>query len=95
MDSIAIAQKLGILGEKVTSMTGLRIQKYIPTGTYLERHFYNFTWRISIIHGEGAYGAGPYGAGAYGAGAYGAGAYGAVRPLGPVFFANFSKLGGI
>ena len=25
----AIAQKLGILGEKVTSMTGLRIQKYL------------------------------------------------------------------
>ena len=63
--------------------------------TYLERHFYNFTERISIIYGEGAYGAGAYGAGAYGAGAYGAGAYGAVRPLGPVFFANFSKLGGI
>ena len=28
----AIAQKLGILGEKVTSMTG-----QVPTGTYLER----------------------------------------------------------
>ena len=25
----AIAQKLGILGEKVTSMTGLRIEKYL------------------------------------------------------------------
>ena len=25
----AIAQKLGILGEKVSSMTGLRIQKYL------------------------------------------------------------------
>ena len=24
-----IAQKLGILGEKVTSMTGIRIQKYL------------------------------------------------------------------
>ena len=35
------------------------------------------------------------GEGAYGAGAYGAGAYGAVRPLVPVFLANFSKLGGI
>ena len=32
------------------------------------------------------------GEGAYGAGAYGAGAYGAVRPLGPVFFANFSEM---
>ena len=31
----AIAQKLGILGEKVTSK--------VPTGTYLERHFHNFT----------------------------------------------------
>ena len=25
--------------------------------SYLERHFYNFSWRISIIYGEGAYGA--------------------------------------
>ena len=31
----AIAQKLGILGEKVTSMTGLRIQKYLLGPTIL------------------------------------------------------------
>ena len=43
----AIAQKLGILGEKVTSMAGLKIKK-VPTRTCLERHCFHFTWQISI-----------------------------------------------
>ena len=37
----AIAQKLGILGEKVTSMAGLK--KKVPMRIYLERHFFHFT----------------------------------------------------
>ena len=43
----AVAQKLGILREKVTSMAGLK-SKSSYSGTYLEHIFFHFTLQISI-----------------------------------------------